>query len=190
MSWREAISLVADSKKTNDTLVNIGIRMASLQGDGTISDILTQARPALSKIEATLGLISHEAIFNFQSGRKTITSEQSTRQNFDVQELTKILDGEHSVLIRKVKTLLSDPEFGYVSPGDLDLYRKRVLQWCKFLAEQRYGSMAYPKEFGGQNDMAAYFAIMETLSYHDLSMVIKFGVQFGLWGNECLFFGY
>jgi acyl-CoA oxidase len=23
---------------------------------------------------------------------------------------------------------------------------------------------------------------METLSYHDLSLVIKFGVQFGLWG--------
>jgi acyl-CoA oxidase len=27
-----------------------------------------------------------------------------------------------------------------------------------------------------------YFAVMETLSYHDLSLVIKFGVQFGLWG--------
>ena len=26
---------------------------------------------------------------------------------------------------------------------------------------------------------------METLAYHDISMVIKFGVQFGLWGNEC-----
>ena len=189
MSWRAAISQVADPKQTNDTLVNIGIRMASLQGDGTISDILTQARPALSKIEATLGLISHEAVFNFQSGHKTITSEQSTRQNFDVQELTKILDGEHSALIRKVKTLLSDPEFEYVSPGDLDIYRKRVLQWCKFLAEQGYGSMAYPNEFGGQNDMAAYFAIMETLSYHDLSMVIKFGVQFGLWGMSVYFLG-
>lgn len=189
MNWRSAIQQVADPKNKNETLVNLGIRLASLQGDGTISDTLLQARPSLSKIESILGLISHEAIFNFQKGRKTITSEQATEQNFNVRELTKILDGKHSDLIRKVKTLLSDPEFGYVSPGDLDLYRKRVLQWCKFLAEQGYGSMAYPKEFGGQNDMAAYFTIMETLSYHDLSMVIKFGVQFGLWGMSVYLLG-
>jgi len=189
MSWRTAISQVADSKHANDTLVNLGIRMASLKGDGTISETLIQAQPSLSKIEATLGLISREATFNFQSGRKTITSEQITHQNFDVQELTKLLDGEHANLIRKVKTLISDPEFSYVDPGDLDLYRKRVLQWCKFLAEQGFGSMAYPKEYGGQNDMAAYFAIMETLSYHDLSMVIKFGVQFGLWGMSVSLLG-
>jgi acyl-CoA oxidase len=49
--------------------------------------------------------------------------------------------------------------------------------------------MAYPKEFGGSGNMAAYFAIMETLSYHDLSLVIKFGVQFGLWGMSVYFLG-
>ncbi|MFN4958386.1 MAG: acyl-CoA dehydrogenase, partial [Cyclobacteriaceae bacterium] len=31
--------------------------------------------------------------------------------------------------------------------------------------------------------------IMETLSYHDLSMVVKFGVQFGLWGMSVYFLG-
>ena len=30
---------------------------------------------------------------------------------------------------------------------------------------------------------------METLSYHDLSMVIKFGVQFGLWGMSVMYLG-
>ena len=49
--------------------------------------------------------------------------------------------------------------------------------------------MAYPKEYGGEGDMDKYFAIMETLSYHDLSMVIKFGVQFGLWGMSVYFLG-
>ena len=37
--------------------------------------------------------------------------------------------------------------------------------------------------------MAAYFSIMEALSYHDLSMVIKFGVQFGLFGMSVYFLG-
>ncbi len=189
MSWRSAISQVADPKIANETLVNLGIRLASLTGDGTISETLVQAKPSLSNIESTLGLISHEAIFNFHTGHKTITSEQSTQQNFSVSEMTKILDGDYSEIIKKVKTFISDPEFQYMSPGDLMLYRTRVLQWCKFLAEQGFGAMAYPKEYGGKGDMGSYFAIMETLSYHDLSMVIKFGVQFGLWGMSVYFLG-
>jgi acyl-CoA oxidase len=189
MDWRTAIAQVADPKINNETLVNLGIRLASLQGDGTISETLLQAKASLLKIESTLGLISHEAIFNFQASHKTLTSEQITQKNFNVSELSKILDGEHAALIRKVKTLISDPEFQYVSPGDLQLYRTKTLQWCKFLAEQGFGSMGYPKAYGGQADMASYFTILETLSYHDLSMVIKFGVQFGLWGMSVYFLG-
>jgi acyl-CoA oxidase len=188
-SWKVALSQVAGNVQSKETLVNLGIRLASLQGNGTIGQTLEDIKPSLSKIEATLGFISHEAIFNFQSGHNTITSAQGTQQNFDVSELTKILDGDQAEVIRKVKTVLSDPEFNYVSPGDLDLYRKQVLQWCKFLADQGFGAMAYPKEYGGGGDMQAYFTIMETLSYHDLSLVIKFGVQFGLWGMSVYFLG-
>jgi len=187
--WKTAIAQVTQQSQTKETLVNLGIRLASLQGNGTVSETLDKARPTLAKIEDVLGFISHEAIFNFQAGHKTITSEQSTQRNFDVAEMAKILDGDQAVIINKVKTLLSDPEFAYVGPGDLDLYRKQVLQWCKFLADQGYGAMAYPQAHGGKGDMAAYFAIMETLSYHDLSMVIKFGVQFGLWGMSVYFLG-
>lgn len=188
-SWKAAIAQIVNGSNKRETLTTLGIRLASLQGDGTISDTLEKIRPSLAKIETTLGFISHEAIFNFQGGHNTITSEQTTQNNFDVNDLTKILDGDQAEIIRKVKTLLSDPEFAYVGPGDLDLYRKQVLQWCKFLAEQGYGAMAYPKNFGGGGDMRAYFTIMETLSYHDLSLVVKFGVQFGLWGMSVYFLG-
>ncbi len=191
MNWRSAISEVTDKVNSKESLVGLGIRLSKLHsnGNGVTSETLTKARPTLEKIESALGVISQEAGYTFQPNRKTITSEQTTQQNFSVAELTKILDGDHAEIIRKVKTLISDPEFQYVSPGDLDVYRARVLQWCKFLADQGFGSMAYPKEFGGSGDMAAYFAIMETLSYHDLSLVIKFGVQFGLWGMSVYFLG-
>jgi acyl-CoA oxidase len=190
MAWKAAISEVTDKNNTNETLVSLGIRLSNFHGNGNgTNETLTKARPTLEKIESALGVISNEASYTFQLNRKTVTSEQTTKQNFSVAELTKILDGEHAAIIKKVKTVISDPEFQYVSPGDLDLYRARVLQWCKFLAEQGFGSMAFPKEFGGSGDMAAYFAIMETLSYHDLSLVIKFGVQFGLWGMSVYFLG-
>lgn len=188
IAWREEIKKVTNGS-TGNSLVELGVKLAALHGDGSMSTTLEKEKSSLSKIENTLGLISYEAAYRFQSAHATITSTQTTKKTFDTQKLTDILDGENAAIIRKVKTLLSDPEFTYVGPGDLTLYRTKVLQWCKFLAEQGYGSMAYPKPYGGQGDMAAYFAIMETLSYHDLSMVIKFGVQFGLWGMSVYFLG-
>ncbi len=188
MAWREEIKKVTNGA-TKNSLVDLGMKLAALNGDGSISSTLEKAKTSLLDIESSLGLISYEAAYSFQSSHATITSSQATKQNFDTTVLTKILDGENAEIINKVKTLLSDPEFKYIGPGDLDLYRTKVLHWCKLLADQGYGIIAYPKECGGKGDMASYFAIMETISYHDLSMVIKFGVQFGLWGMSVYFLG-
>ena len=141
-------------------------------------------------MEETLGLISGEAIFSFYpEKRTTLTQQQGTHQTFNIDALAKILDGPEAGIIKKVKTIISDKEFAYLDSDNLSEYREKVLKWCKLLADQGYGAMAYPKEYGGGGDMAAYFAIMESLSYHDLSLVIKFGVQFGLWGMSVYFLG-
>lgn len=187
IGWREEIKKV--SSDSGNSLTDIGIKLASLHANGHSDDTLVKAKPALTSIEATLGFVSHEVAYSFKSGHQTVTSGQSTQQNFDSKTLAKLLDGDNAETIRKVKTIISDPQFSYVGPGDLTAYRNKVLEWAKHLANQGYGAMAYPKEFGGQGDMAAYFAIMETLSYHDLSLVIKFGVQFGLWGMSVYFLG-
>lgn len=190
ISWRDAIRKVADASDEKNTLTDLGIKLATTHGNGKASELIANAKPSLVDIESSLGLISHEAAFAFQSGgRKTVTSQQSTQQTFDVDKMAKLLDGGNAEIIRKVKAIISDPAFKYIDPGDLNAYREKVLQWCHHLADQGFGAMAYPKEYGGKNDMAAYFAIMETLSYHDLSLVIKFGVQFGLWGMSVYFLG-
>lgn len=190
MNWRNEISKVVGSPEEKSSLIDLGIKLATLYGKEKVREILISAKPSLSGIEDALGMISHEAVFAFQSGgRKTITSQQSTQQTFDVAAMTKLLDGVNADIIRKVKTIISDPEFKYIDSGNLDAYREKVLQWCHHLADQGFGSIAYPKEYGGKGDMAAYFAIMEALSYHDLSLVIKFGVQFGLWGMSVYFLG-
>jgi len=189
MEWREEIKKVISNADSRDSLVDLGIKLARHHANGNFNDALLKAQPTLANIEATLGFISHEATFIFQSGRNTLTSEQTTQRNFEVAKMAQLLDGEHAETIRRVKTIISDPEFQYTDPGDLDQYRSKVLQWCKYLADQGFGLVAYPKEYGGKADMAAYFAIMETLSYHDLSLVVKFGVQFGLWGMSVYFLG-
>jgi len=186
--WYSEIQKVADrvSPANTSSLVDMGIKLARLHG----GDSLMASRGALAQMEETLGVISHESAFSFSPvSRSTITAQHNTKKTFDVGILARLLDGPEEDTIRKVKTLLSDPEFSYLETDSLAEYREKVLTWCHHLADQGFGAMAYPKEYGGQGNMSRYFTIMETLSYHDLSLVIKFGVQFGLFGMSVYLLG-
>ena len=188
--WYAEIQKVTGTKSPDkkESLVDIGIKLAELHSGAT--NTFSRSRSSLSQMEDTLGLISNEAVTSFYPGAQTtITEQHNTKQTFEVEALAKLLDGAQADTIRKVKTLLSDREFSYIDTDNLQEYREKVLKWCRHLADQGFGSMAYPKEYGGQGDMDKYFTIMETLSYHDLSLVIKFGVQFGLFGMSVYFLG-
>ncbi|MDH4057808.1 MAG: TerB family tellurite resistance protein, partial [Cyclobacteriaceae bacterium] len=155
MEWREKIKEVAGETGSKDSLVEMGLRLAALHG-GSKSEVLEKIKTSFSNIEGTLGFISNEVVYAFQQAHDTVTSKHATQSNFDVAELSKLLDGDNAKTIRKVKTIISDPEFQYIDPGDIDRYRTKVLQWLRYLAEQGYGAIAYPKQYGGSDDMAAY----------------------------------
>jgi acyl-CoA oxidase len=134
------------------------------------------------KLENDLGILGEEALQNFKTKAGSYTANSQTNSDFDIQKITTLLNGKEAAIINKVKSVISRPEFAYETSTDINVYRQTVYNWCKILAEENLGNMAYPKQYGGGENIADYFAIMETLSYHDLSLVIKFGVQFGLWG--------
>jgi acyl-CoA oxidase len=134
------------------------------------------------QLENDLGILGEEALQNFKTKASSFTANSQTNSDFDIQKITAILNGKEAAIINKVKSVISRPEFAYETSTDINVYRQTVYNWCKILAEENLGNMAYPKQYGGGENIADYFAIMETLSYHDLSLVIKFGVQFGLWG--------
>ncbi|MEP7092581.1 MAG: acyl-CoA dehydrogenase family protein, partial [Flavobacterium sp.] len=137
---------------------------------------------SFTKLENDLGILGEEVIQKFKRKADSFTASSQTNSNFDIQKITEILDGKEAAIIKKVKSVISRPEFAYETSTDINVYRETVYNWCKILADENLGNMAYPKRHGGGENIADYFAIMETLSYHDLSLVIKFGVQFGLWG--------
>jgi len=146
------------------------------------NDKIVSYRSQFEELENNLGILSEEVINTFRGSHTTITSEYGNVTEFDAATLASILDGEQAPIIKKVKEVISRPEFEYETSTDIFVYREKVLEWCRILAKENLGNMAYPKKYGGGENIADYFAIMETLSYHDLSLVIKFGVQFGLWG--------
>ncbi|MGB0523377.1 MAG: acyl-CoA dehydrogenase [Flammeovirgaceae bacterium] len=141
---------------------------------------------ALVEIQHSLGVIGTEAADLFIDRPK---AKDQIKSRIDPIKLNEILDGSYHTIIQQVKQAISSEAFKLQHFTDKVKHRDQVYEWCNVLAGMGFGNMGYPKAFGGQADLGGYFAVMETLSYHDLSLVIKFGVQFGLWGMSVMFLG-
>nr|WP_294926389.1 acyl-CoA dehydrogenase [uncultured Flavobacterium sp.] len=174
--WKSDVEKSINDKSSIKSIFDIATALS-----GKDLDIST-LESDFTKLENDLGVLGEELIQNFKTKGDSLTATTKTTDNFDIQKLTDILDGEQASIIKKVKEVIARPEFAYENSTDINVYRETVYNWCKILADENLGNMAYPKRHGGGENIADYFAIMETLSYHDLSLVIKFGVQFGLWG--------
>ncbi|WKV12170.1 acyl-CoA dehydrogenase [Marivirga harenae] len=186
-SWKNQIQFIKPRNLKN--LTTLGMQLVLAHQNGNELKISEQNKKAFQNTEKELGLIFNEAAYRFEDSHSTITSEQQSKSSFDPKLMQEVLDGSKIELIQKVKETLAKADFAYHHHEKIADQRQQVLEWCKLLAKEGYGSWAFPREFGGRADMEGYFTIMETLSYHDLSMVIKFGVQFGLWGMSIYFLG-
>ncbi len=194
--FQEWVNLIQTASKemeasNRQSLADLGLQMANT-GISKEDQLWStpQARQALEDIEEVLGIVSLKEYRN-------ILSEQQREQeslfqdqpSFDHQAMNALIDGEQAPLIQKIKVLLSDPAFELVNYRYKDEYREKVLEWCHILASHGYGSAAYPEAYGGKGDMNQYIALFKTLGYHDLSLLIKFGVHFGLFGGSVFWLG-
>lgn len=187
--WKEKIDKALDNSKKPSNLTELGILIANDERQALNEEDIRTIGTSFAKMESELGVMSREVISGFKKSKETITHSYKTVESFDVKLLTDFLDGSQAATINKVKQLISSPEFALDIPENIMEYREKVLEWSKSLSKHNLGAYAYPKEHGGKDDIEGYFSVMETLSYHDLSLVIKFGVQFGLWGMSILSLG-
>ena len=178
------------------TLVDLGLHLAKVSAGGSEQEKQVNwedpsIRTALEEIENLLGAINMNTYLNLfpdaveEKQRKT----EQKQARFEVADMKRILDDDYSGIKDQMRTFLSDPVFRYRTLRNKDEYRDQVLDWCKLLADQGFGALSYPEAYGGKDDMGTYAAIFEMLGYHDLSLAIKFGVQFGLFGGSVLWLG-
>jgi len=108
----------------------------------------------------------------------------------DPKKLRALLDGQHAATRDRVREWLSVPGNGAVA-DDLptEEHRARVLAWATELATEGDTAMGYPVQYGGQDAVGRSVAGFETLAYGDLSLLVKCGVQFGLFGGAVLHLG-
>jgi acyl-CoA oxidase len=103
--------------------------------------------------------------------------------SFDPAALQRLLDGRYAAVREQVREVLRRPEFAPpLAPATAE-YRELVLEWAKTLAGEGLTAPGFPPELGGRGDPGANVASFETLALGDLSLLVKFGVQFGLWGG-------
>ncbi len=138
---------------------------------------------AIAELEAVLGIIGPEATVALLDLRRESTPPPRTPA-FDPLVLGAYLDGSRAGVRNSVRRLLSQPRFGYPVDVARDDYRELVLVWTRELAERGIGSIGYPFEYGGEDSMGGFIAAFTVLAHHDLSLLTKFGVQFGLFGGS------
>lgn len=107
----------------------------------------------------------------------------------DVAALRALLDGPEHGIRDFVRQRLTEPQFRHrygISHHD---YREVVYDWLRDLSADGLGALHVPAAYGGKGDIRAFMAAFETLAYHDLSLTIKFGVQYGLFQGSILLLG-
>ncbi len=109
----------------------------------------------------------------------------------DVPALTTLLDGSY-VEVRTLtrKRLVEHAEvLRDAREMDRDVFRERVKDLVVELAGTGQTGMGFPVEYGGGGDIGASVAAFETMAFGDLSVLVKVGVQFGLFGGAILQLG-
>ena len=109
----------------------------------------------------------------------------------DVEALRVLLDGEHGEVRDLVRTNLATASSILEEAETLSRaeFRERVKDVVVEMAATGQTGMGFPEEYGGGGDIGASLAAFETLAFGDLSVLVKVGVQFGLFGGAVLQLG-
>ena len=170
------------------SLVDLGIEMA-LSSTNYEEDKpwnAPKAKASIKEIEKAMGLDgeSSKKIFLGKLDQLPKGMQETESFTFDAAKLQSLIYGDKADVIKRVKKLMRDPFFSYDDNPDKAVKRERTLAQVKALADQGLGSYAFPKKFGGGGRVGDHITVFETLAYGDLSLLIKFGVQFGLFGGS------
>jgi acyl-CoA oxidase len=106
-----------------------------------------------------------------------------------VDALRQHLDGRWAEVRRRARTLGDDPEFAVEVGETVEQQREHVLERMHALARQGYSALGFPTRYGGANDVGGSVTGFEMLALGDLSLLVKAGVQWGLFGGAVLHLG-
>lgn len=138
----------------------------------TTSD--TDARNVADEIARTLGIFGATTVVpsGTRAPRIAVAVEPAV--------LADALDGDHPEIRARARQWMSTAHRAYGLP--FAEYRSLVRGWMTDLASTGLPRLAFPG-VTSTDDLAAFSALFEELGHGDLSLLIKVGVQYGLYGG-------
>jgi acyl-CoA oxidase len=107
----------------------------------------------------------------------------------DPARIQEVLDGRWAHVRRDAREQLGDPEFAPVYGESMQEARERVTRLAKKLAESGRVGLGFPSSIGGSDDSGGSVTSIEMLAFGDLSLMVKAGVQWGLFGGAVQLLG-
>jgi acyl-CoA oxidase len=107
----------------------------------------------------------------------------------DPTVLQEVLDGRWAHVRRDARENLHDEEFLPVYGESMQDARERVTRMSKKLADSGHVGLGFPEEYGGEDDSGGSVTAIEMVAFGDLSIMVKTGVQWGLFGGALQLLG-
>lgn len=99
------------------------------------------------------------------------------------EALRDTLDGRWRPVKQRVRATLSDEKFRPHYTPNTVIARAKVAEQLRILAGSGAAADSFRKEHGGNGDVGAAVTMIEMLAMSDLSLMVKAGVQWGLFGG-------
>ncbi len=107
----------------------------------------------------------------------------------DPARIQEVLDGRWAHVRRDARENLHDPGFAPAYGETVQEARERVTRMTKVLADSGRVGLGFPKAYGGDDDSGGSATSIEMLAFGDLSLMVKAGVQWGLFGGALQLLG-
>ncbi|MFD9893804.1 acyl-CoA dehydrogenase [Amycolatopsis sp. NPDC059027] len=107
----------------------------------------------------------------------------------DPDALTAVLDGRWAALRRDVRAQMTAASFRETVGLDVEAHRAQVLDQLRKLATTDLPGLGFDPAYGGGGDVGGSVTSFEMLGFGDLSLMVKAGVQWGLFGGAVQLLG-
>ena len=107
----------------------------------------------------------------------------------DLDVLRRVLDGRWGPIRERARDLAAGQLFRPVFDMPREEYRAHVTAQVRALAASGLPRLGLPESVGGDNDVGASVTAFEMLAFGDLSLLVKAGVQWGLFAGAILHLG-
>jgi acyl-CoA oxidase len=111
------------------------------------------------------------------------TTQPAPDDTIDLDALRTLMDGRWGHVRADVRRELGDRRLHPDPTWSLAEHRQRVRELVRALAEGGTNRLGFSAEYGGSDDIGGSVTSIEMLAYGDLSLMVKVGVHWGLFGG-------